>query len=311
MVDGPGLPITTRDARISDASGRQIPENEGTCSTVETSCRLRKVQRKLLQSSERRLEGLCELDDGCGAGNRIRIGRGINGIERLEARFLGRAFSPNRYDTYAIGITLSGVQPFGSRGERRHCLPGQCHVLHPDEVHDGCAGTAKGFAYRIVYIDPSLVQQALGGKSLPFVSDPIVEKSVIEDALPPALWRLEEPIDDVARIEIATAVADMLDSASGTDIKKRRSLRLASLLRVRELIVANPTSPHSIERLEGVSGLDRWALARQFRAAFGTSPSNFRTMRQLDQARRMIRGGLPLAETAAGAGLAYQSQMSR
>jgi AraC-like DNA-binding protein len=178
-------------------------------------------------------------------------------------------------------------------------------------MHDGSAGTAKGFGYKIVYVDPSLVQQALGGKLLPFVSDPIVEKSVFQDALPPALWRLEEPIDDIARIEIVTAVADLLDRASRTDIKKQSSLRLASLLRVRDLIVADPTSRHSIETLEGVSGLDRWALARQFRAAFGTCPSSFRTMRQLDQARRMIRGGLPLAEAALEAGFADQSHMSR
>jgi AraC-like DNA-binding protein len=271
------------------------------------------MHRKLFQTGEDRLEGLCEgpVHGVYGAGNRIRIGRGSTGIERLEARFVGQAFSPHRHDTYAIGITLSGVQTFRYRGTRRYCLPGQCHVLHPDEIHDGSAGTVAGFGYKIVYIDPSLVQQALGGKALPFVSDPIVEKSVFQDALPPALWRLEEQIDDVARIEIVTALADLLDRASRTDTKKQSSLRLASLLRVRDLIVANPTTRHSVETLESVSGLDRWALARQFRAAFGTSPSNFRTMRQLDEARRMIRGGLPLADAALEAGFADQSHMSR
>jgi AraC-like DNA-binding protein len=270
------------------------------------------MARKLFQRSERRLEGLCgPVDDVHGAGNRIRIGRESAGIERLEARFVGQAFSPHRHDTYAIGITLSGVQTFRYRGARRYCLAGQGHVLHPDEMHDGSAGTAEGFGYKIVYIDPSLVQQALGAKPLPFVSDPIVEKSVVRDALPPALWRLEEPIDDLAHIEIVTAVADLLRRASRTDLKKQSPLRLASLLRVRDLIVADPTSRPSIGTLEGLSGLDRWALARQFRAAFGTCPSNFRTMRQLDRARRMIRGGLPLAEAALEAGFADQSHMSR
>ncbi len=269
--------------------------------------------RKLSQRGERRLEGLCDgpFDDLRGAGNRIRIGRGSTGIERLEARLVGQAFSPHRHDTYAIGITLSGVQTFRYRGARRYCLPGQCHVLHPDELHDGGAGTATGFGYKIAYIDPSLVQQALGGTALPFVSDPIVDKSVVQDALAPALWRLEEPIDDVARSEIVAAVADLLARAARAGTRKQSSLRLASLLRVRDLIVANPTTRHSVETLEGVSGLDRWALARQFRAAFGTSPSSFRTMRQLDQARRMIRAGLSLAEAAVEAGFADQSHMSR
>ena len=40
-----------------------------------------------------------------------------------------------------------------------------------------------------------------------------------------------------------------------------------------------------------MAGLDRWNLARQFRAAFGTSPSRFRTMRQLDEVRRLLTRG--------------------
>ena len=55
----------------------------------------------------------------------------------------------------------------------------------------------------------------------------------------------------------------------------------------------------------------RWSLARQFRAAFGTSPSRFRTMRQLDQVRRLIKSGTGLAEAALDAGFADQSHMSR
>jgi AraC-like DNA-binding protein len=271
------------------------------------------MKRTLPQSRNRRLEGLCE--DAVGgaraAQNRIRIGHGSDGFERLEARLLGQAFSPHRHDTYAIGVTLSGIQTFHYRGERRRCLPGQCHVLHPDEVHDGGAGTAEGFAYRIVYIDPSLVQQALGGRPLPFVANPIVEKRAWQDALPSALWDLDESIDEVARIEWLTAVADMLERAATTDTRIQGALRLAALMRVRDLIAADPSARHSLDELEAVSGLDRWALARQFRAAFGTSPSNFRTMRRLDRARGMIRRGLPLAEAASESGFADQSHLSR
>ena len=63
------------------------------------------------------------------------------GIERLEAQFPRRAFSPHRHDIYAIGITLSGVQRFRYRGAMRTCLPGECHLLHPDELHEGHAAT--------------------------------------------------------------------------------------------------------------------------------------------------------------------------
>jgi AraC-like DNA-binding protein len=271
------------------------------------------MPRTLSLRGTQRLEGLCDGlgDVSAGARRRIRIGRGSAGIERLEARFVGPAFSPHRHDTYAIGVTLSGVQSFRYRGAQRYGLAGQCHVLHPDEVHDGGPGTETGFSYRIVYIDPALVQTALGGSALPFVADPIVAGDGRRDALPAALWRLDEPIDDVARVEIVAAVADFLERASGAPARRPGSLPLASLSRIRDLIAADPTKRPSIETLEAVSGLDRWALARQFRAAFGTSPSAFRTMRQLDRARRLIRDGLPLAEVAVDAGFADQSHMSR
>jgi AraC-like ligand binding domain len=102
----------------------------------------------------RRLERLCKRGS-----DRIRIASGAEGIERMEAHLHGQAFAPHRHDTYAIGITLSGIQTFRFRGERWHCLPGQCHILHPDETHDGGAGTDAGFCYRIVYVDPGLVRK--------------------------------------------------------------------------------------------------------------------------------------------------------
>src|SRR6185437_1943955 len=151
-----------------------------------------------------RLEGLCEApsDVSPGAARRIAIGHGTTGIERLEACFVGPAFSPHRHDTYAIGVTLSGVQSFRYRGVQRYGRPGQYHVLHPDEIHDGGPGTETGFSYRIVYVDPALVQSALGGRTLPFVADPIIGSGVLDGALPSALWRLDEPIENIARVEI-------------------------------------------------------------------------------------------------------------
>ena len=40
--------------------------------------------------------------------------------------------------TYAIGITLRGVQAFWHRGAVRHCLPGKCHILAPEEPTMAC-----------------------------------------------------------------------------------------------------------------------------------------------------------------------------
>lgn len=261
-----------------------------------------------------RLEGLCDSASGHARDTRthIRMGPGCDGIERLQARFFGQAFSPHRHDTYAIGVTLAGVQTFRYRGEQRHCLPGQYHILYPDEIHDGRSGTEGGFAYRIVYIDPSLVQEALGGKALPFVANPVVDLPNRRKELISPAWDMDTDIDELGRAEIATALADvLLEASAGGARPPLTSLRLPALLRVRALIAARPAHRHPIAELESAAGLDRWSLARQFRAAFGTSPSRFRILRQLDEVRRLVKQGTCLAEAAFEAGFADQSYMSR
>jgi len=264
----------------------------------------------VIRDGDLRLEGLCHPATG-NPGLCIRVGRGSAWLERLEARLVGESFYPHRHDTYAIGITLRGVQTFHYRGKGRHGLPGQCHVLHPDELHDGAAGTHEGFAYRIAYIDPSLVQRASGGRPLPFVQDPIIDGRLLPEGLLSALCDLDAPIDDIEGVEILAGVADVLERLGACRPRRSRSLRLASLRRVRELIAAEPATQRRLDDLEALSGLDRWTLARQFRAAFGTSPSRFRTMRQLDCVRRSLIRGTPLAQASLGAGFSDQSHMTR
>src|SRR2546421_2260546 len=144
----------------------------------------------------------------------IRFGTGTLGLERAEV-YLSGAFEPHRHDTYAIGITTAGVQTFRYRGSRRVCLPGQLHILHPDEAHDGAAGTEDGFSYRIIYIAPELIRQALDGDALPFVANPVQPPTSTTPYVASFLESIDEPISDLARVEIAVAVADTLGRLSG------------------------------------------------------------------------------------------------
>ncbi|WP_310738132.1 AraC family transcriptional regulator [Microbispora sp. H10949] len=245
-------------------------------------------------------------------GHRLRFGSGAAGIERLEASLTGEGFAPHRHDTYAIGMTFHGVQTFRYRGEARHCLPGELHVLHPDEVHDGTAGTDEGFGYRIIYLDPFLVQEALGGGPLPFVADPVIGRRDVDPALAACLRDIDEPLDDFGRLTTTLLAARTLVRHAAVRRPGRPApLALEALARVRDLIAEDPAVRHSLAEFEAVSGLDRWTIARQFRTAFGTSPTRFRTMRQLDRARRLLRDGVPLSETAQLAGFADQAHLTR
>ncbi len=121
------------------------------------------------------------------------------GIERIEAQFAGNAFEPHRHDTYALGVTIKGVQAFSYRGERRFSLPGQVIVLHPDEEHDGGAGTNDGLQYRMLYLEPSLVVDCLEaqGIGLPFVDEPVIGDRLLAGTLLAALGELDRELDEL------------------------------------------------------------------------------------------------------------------
>lgn len=241
----------------------------------------------------------------------MRFGTGAAGIERFEAALQGEAFATHRHDTYAVGITLHGVQTFRYRGRQRQCLPGEWHVLHPDEPHDGAPGTDDGFGYRILYLDPALIQGALGGQPLPFVADPVVRGAELGSPLGDYLTDLDAPIDDLEAAEITAAIAEVLTRHADTRARRRGGVDLDAVTRVRAVLLDDPATLHRAEDLERVAGLDRWTIARQFRAAFGTSPTRFRTLRRIDRARTLMRAGHPLGEVAQLAGFADQSHLTR
>ena len=243
--------------------------------------------------------------------NAIRFGPSAQGLERAEVFLSTCAFEPHRHDTYAIGVTLAGVQTFRYRGECRVCLPGELHVLHPDELHDGAAGTEDGFGYRILYVAPELVREALGGGELPFVADPVQPASPSARVVASMLADIDEPVDDVARASIVAFVADTLRALETQRPRPRGPIDAEAVELVRDYLDSHTAEQTPASTLEQIAGADRFTIARHFRRVYGTSPDRYRVLRRLGLARKAIESGEPLARAAADAGFADQSHMTR
>jgi AraC-like DNA-binding protein len=254
------------------------------------------------------------LERSCKPAGWIRTAPSCVGLERVEAFFAGHGFDPHRHDTYAIGFTLHGIQSFRYRGAARHSVPGQVFVLHPDETHDGRAGTLDGFRYRILYVEPRLIQKALGEEhgALPFVRDVVSNDSMLARAIKPALDDLDSPLEDLQRDRIVLGLADALAAADPSLARRRLPARhVCAVTRAREFLDANVRVGARSAELEALTGLSRYDLARQFRVCLGTSPYRYLVMRRLDRARALIRQGTPLAEAAFTSGFADQSHLTR
>jgi AraC-like DNA-binding protein len=240
--------------------------------------------------------------------------RPAGGVELLRAWFGGRGFATHRHDTYAIGVTESGVQLFDYRGRVERSTAGQVVVLHPDEAHDGRAGGEAGFGYRIVYVEPARIAAAVGAirgrpAPLPFVRDHVSGNPTLARAVRAAFRSPAEPLAlDGLILRLAEGL--MEGDPSGQTTGPPRHLHHAALERARALLDSRRDVVRSAE-LEAVTGLTRYELARQFRARFGTSPYRYSLMRRLDYARARLRAGIPLAELALAAGFADQAHFTR
>jgi AraC-like DNA-binding protein len=239
----------------------------------------------------------------------------FGGVELFRAWFAGPAYAKHRHDTYAIGLTDRGVQVFDYRGAGRVSMPGQVVVLHPDEVHDGNAGTKAGFGYRIVYVEPGHMSEALRSLRgrpypLPFVREPVSENGVLAQAVRRAF---AAPLDPLGADALIADLAEGLLAGEGPGGRPEPSRRVdaAVIERARQFLDAERARVVHSSELEAITGLTRYDLARQFRLMFGTSPHRYLLMRRLDLARRLILEARPLADVAGEAGFADQAHFTR
>ncbi len=183
-------------------------------------------------------------------------------------------------------------------------------MLHPDELHDGMAGTEAGFRYRMAYVDPAMIQQVLGGESLPYVAGGLSNDLRLYNASQPFMQALDHPLDPLEEQDALFELAMALRAVAGKP-RGRKRVDYQAALRARDFIIANLQSGITLEMLEHASGRERWSLSRDFRALFGTSPYRFVTLRRLDLFRTLILDQFTLVDAALAAGFHDQSHVTR
>lgn len=237
------------------------------------------------------------------------------GVEFFEARFQGHAYQKHRHDTYAICLTTTGVLGFDYRGTSEISIPGQVVVLHPDEVHDGYAGTPASFGYRELYVEPAVIFEAIQTMrphpcSLPFVRTPVVMNQALSAAISSAFEGTREPLAiDSLIVQVAEGLLEADPSCRLAPLP--RHLDMVALKQARQYLDTQKTRIVHSSELEALTGLSRYDLARQFRTMCETSPYRYVLMRRLDFARKLLTEGRSLVEVAIGAGFADQAHFSR
>src|SRR2546427_4028163 len=238
----------------------------------------------------------------------------VEGVELFRASLTGEVYQKHRHDTYAVGVTDRGVQVFDYRGSARVSTRGQVVVLYPDEAHDGRAGTTDGFGYRIIYIEPAYLSEALRAVRgrpypLPFVSEPVSVNPRLSRAVEEAFrTSLESLSVDSLIVELAEG---LMSAERGGRPAASPRVDVSAVERARRFLDAERTRVVHSSELEPITGLTRYDLARQFRIMLGTSPHRYLLMRRLAFPRDRVHQQCPLVDVACEAGVAGQAHFTR
>lgn len=242
----------------------------------------------------------------------------VAGVTLMQAHFTHHVFERHSHPEFAVGVTFSGVQTFHHRGAAHASLPGDVMMFNPDEAHDGQRGSADGFGYAILYVDPPALARQLdreaGVQGSLYVHRPIVHDPLLAQRLQRAMAAMGQPQETLREEALVGDVLAAMLLRYGERPAERQAPRdpgRSRLLRVRDWLQAHPERDVSIEALAQEAGLSRVHLTRAFAEWFGTPPHAYLNAVRLRRARELLLAGVSPAEAAAASGFADQSHFSR
>jgi AraC-like DNA-binding protein len=238
-----------------------------------------------------------------------------SGIEAVEADTT-LAFGRHTHEHFGVGLIERGAHKSASgRGVVEACA-GDIITVNPGEVHDGAPIGDGGRAWRILYLDPGIVIEAVAditeGKaraglefSRPALSDRRIGKLFGE--LYRAMTSSGADHDGLEADEtLLLLLGGLLQPRSGAQTSVP-----AGIASARSLIDDDPVATLTLAALARQADLSRYQFLRSFARATGLTPHAYLMQRRIHRARQLIANGARLSDAAADSGFADQSHMTR
>ena len=232
-------------------------------------------------------------------------------IHAVEAHS-GQSFSRHTHEQFGIGLVMRGAQKsFSGCGMVEACA-GELITVNPNEVHDGTPLGDAGRSWKILYLAPDLAADLLKDSSragaLEFTA-PVLRDSRLAasfsrsyaaatSTLPTARLATEQHLLDLMAHTLLRRPVPATRAAAPTTVAQ-------------SMMEDDPLADWSLAELAGACGLSRFQLVRSFARNTGFTPHAFLLHRRTLLARRLIAGGMALADAAAASGFADQSHMTR
>lgn len=234
------------------------------------------------------------------------------GLELYQAHIVRFAFDPHVHEGFGLGAIESGVERFRYRGSD-HLAPAQSVVLmNPDVLHTGRAETPQGWRYRMIYIEPEVLEAVTGERGWRF-AQPVAHEAVVAlrvNTLLALMWQTDDPMArDGALLELLNAVRPLASGAGDSDARQVGSD--AALDRAVALMRDRLADSLSLDDLAQEADLSPFHFQRRFKARHHATPHQMLMALRLFRAKQLLAAGRAPATVAADVGLVDQAHLTR
>lgn len=232
----------------------------------------------------------------------------LPGVELYHAHISRYAFEPHTHEAFGIGAIEAGAERFRYRGTQYVAPANSVVTMNPDELHTGEAETVDGWRYRMIYLDPALLEAVTGIRHWWFSDvtrhDPLRTAQICH--LIHGLWHTDDPLAQKGML------LDLIDTFTPLAHHAPVTLEGAHRFeRVRDYLHDNFMHPLTLDELAQVVSLSPYHFQRQFKAHFHVTPHQMLMAIRLWRAKDFLTRGMPAAEVAAATGLTDQSHLTR
>ena len=222
-------------------------------------------------------------------------------------------FPRHSHDQFGVGVIAFGAQRSWSGVGSVSASAGDVIMVNPGEMHDGAPlnGSARG--WRMIYLDPALVGNAVEDE---FVSPVEIVRPVARDPLLARHFAVLFACLTAVQPDRLATEENLLRSLMCL-LRRHGMARSSStgrspcVARALHRLDSAPDAGVSLAELAALSGVSRFQLLRGFAHEVGITPHAYLVQRRVCVARRLLADGQTPAQAAIQAGFADQSHMTR
>jgi AraC-like DNA-binding protein len=218
-------------------------------------------------------------------------------------------------DLYAIGLMRRGASYCLGPGHSDAIVAqGQACLINPGQVHSGVPVCDSVITYTMFYLHAELIRSLAEDLSQKPQAAPEFTTLICDHpALVASMHGLARALTSGCTLARESALVrtlgDVLNACGGiAHTPTGHDPKL--ILQAKEMLCADLDQKITLKDMAAVLGVSQYHFLRTFKRQTGIPPHVFRTQRRVEQARVLIRRGMPLAEVAQATGFSDQSHFS-